>query len=237
MKKLDWTCKWKMKNKELWRSRSVWLLSHWFQLRQPEESTRTTRPRANALQTRPRPVSADSCSPTIGTSNLPPSLKIFTGKFTNSLPLNCYPIKLFYRENLSVPSNFWYLKAVIINLCLFVVLFFLTTPAIVVNIFDSLNFSNELQKMVKRRSTYNELVFNQFHSRAQFSLNFCQPFSCGQWRLWCRYWFPTLTSGSLTGLGQSKTTPSCRNRFSFFSSWSSFFLHLDWQGNWYFSNC
>ncbi|XP_059482443.1 CSC1-like protein 2 isoform X2 [Neocloeon triangulifer] len=52
-----------------------------------------------------------------------------------------------YWENLSVSSNFWYLKATIIHLILFIVLFFLTTPAIVVNMLDSLNFSNELQKM------------------------------------------------------------------------------------------
>ncbi|XP_065347939.1 calcium permeable stress-gated cation channel 1 [Cloeon dipterum] len=52
-----------------------------------------------------------------------------------------------YWENLAVSSKFWYIKATIIHLVLFIVLFFLTTPAIVVNLLDSLKFSDELQKM------------------------------------------------------------------------------------------
>ncbi|XP_044741156.1 calcium permeable stress-gated cation channel 1 [Chrysoperla carnea] len=41
-------------------------------------------------------------------------------------------------ENLSVKTEFWYLKATIINLLLFILLFFLTTPAIIVNNIDSI---------------------------------------------------------------------------------------------------
>ncbi|CAG4976992.1 unnamed protein product [Parnassius apollo] len=41
-------------------------------------------------------------------------------------------------ENLSVQPSVWYVKAIIINFALFIVLFFLTTPAIVVNLFNTL---------------------------------------------------------------------------------------------------
>nr|CAD7397451.1 unnamed protein product [Timema poppensis] len=51
-----------------------------------------------------------------------------------------------HRENLSLPSKYWYVKAVIVNLFLFIVLFFLTTPAIVVNFLKPLA-ENGLEKM------------------------------------------------------------------------------------------
>lgn len=40
-------------------------------------------------------------------------------------------------ENLSVQPGIWYLKAILINCCLFLVLFFLTTPAFIVNLFNT----------------------------------------------------------------------------------------------------
>ncbi|CAH0727637.1 unnamed protein product, partial [Brenthis ino] len=40
-------------------------------------------------------------------------------------------------ENLSVQPGVWYIKAIFINVILFIVLFFLTTPAFVVNVFNS----------------------------------------------------------------------------------------------------
>ena len=40
-------------------------------------------------------------------------------------------------ENLSVQPGVWYLKAIFVNLFLFVVLFFLTTPAFIVNLFNA----------------------------------------------------------------------------------------------------
>ncbi|KAK7863628.1 hypothetical protein R5R35_006165 [Gryllus longicercus] len=52
-----------------------------------------------------------------------------------------------YWENLSVPSNYWYIKAVIVNLFLFIVLFFLTTPAIVVSLLETLKVSHNLENM------------------------------------------------------------------------------------------
>lgn len=53
----------------------------------------------------------------------------------------------FSRENLSVESNSWYLKYIIVNVCLFLVLFFLTTPAYIVSLLDSVKVSDELEKM------------------------------------------------------------------------------------------
>ncbi|CAH2050893.1 unnamed protein product, partial [Iphiclides podalirius] len=41
-------------------------------------------------------------------------------------------------ENLSVQPSVWYVKAIIVNFALFIVLFFLTTPAIIVNLFNTL---------------------------------------------------------------------------------------------------
>ncbi|CAG9796317.1 unnamed protein product [Diatraea saccharalis] len=41
-------------------------------------------------------------------------------------------------ENLNVQPGIWYVKAIIINFFLFIVLFFLTTPAFVVNLFNTL---------------------------------------------------------------------------------------------------
>ncbi|PNF17520.1 hypothetical protein B7P43_G16939 [Cryptotermes secundus] len=55
--------------------------------------------------------------------------------------------KDIYWENLSVSSNYWYIKAVLVNCFLFLVLFFLTTPAIVVNFLDTMTVENELEKM------------------------------------------------------------------------------------------
>lgn len=40
-------------------------------------------------------------------------------------------------ENLSVQQGVWYIKAIIVNFMMFIVLFFLTTPAIVVNLFNT----------------------------------------------------------------------------------------------------
>ncbi|XP_075213125.1 transmembrane protein 63 isoform X2 [Lycorma delicatula] len=50
-------------------------------------------------------------------------------------------------ENLSIPSHNLYWKAVLLNLCLFMFLFFLTTPAIFVSLIDAINISNQVEKM------------------------------------------------------------------------------------------
>lgn len=50
-------------------------------------------------------------------------------------------------ENLSVPSHNFYWKAVALNVFLFLFLFFLTTPAIFVNLIDILKLSNQIEKM------------------------------------------------------------------------------------------
>ncbi|CAH0592783.1 unnamed protein product [Chrysodeixis includens] len=41
-------------------------------------------------------------------------------------------------ENMSVQPGVWYLKAIVVNFFLFIVLFFLTTPAIIVNLFNTM---------------------------------------------------------------------------------------------------
>ena len=54
-----------------------------------------------------------------------------------------------FRDNLAIESRFWYLRSFFINSFLFVVLFFLTTPAIVVSSLDVLTIiTNHIEKMV-----------------------------------------------------------------------------------------
>ncbi|XP_022189057.1 calcium permeable stress-gated cation channel 1 [Nilaparvata lugens] len=50
-------------------------------------------------------------------------------------------------ENLAVPSHSLYWKAVLLNFCLFIFLFFLTTPAIFVKLIDTFNVPNQIEKM------------------------------------------------------------------------------------------
>ncbi|KAK3886905.1 hypothetical protein Pcinc_008961 [Petrolisthes cinctipes] len=52
-----------------------------------------------------------------------------------------------YWANLSVTNRHWWLKAVIINIILFIVLFFLTTPAYIINLFDILFLTGKLQSL------------------------------------------------------------------------------------------
>lgn len=52
-------------------------------------------------------------------------------------------------ENLSVQPSVWYLKAIVINFFLFIVLFFLTTPAIVVNLFNTIVVKPDSQSLGK----------------------------------------------------------------------------------------
>ncbi|KAK8396634.1 hypothetical protein O3P69_004961 [Scylla paramamosain] len=52
-----------------------------------------------------------------------------------------------YWANLSVTNRHWWLKAVIINIILFVILFFLTTPAVVINSLDLLPIQGKLYTM------------------------------------------------------------------------------------------
>lgn len=59
----------------------------------------------------------------------------------------------FCRENLSVSRKNFYIKAVMLNVFLFVVLFFLTTPPIIVSAMDSLVL-NQVEKMVSKTSIY-----------------------------------------------------------------------------------
>lgn len=55
-------------------------------------------------------------------------------------------------ENLSVQQGVWYIKAIIINFIMFIILFFLTTPAIVVNLFNTMivkpNITNKISSII-----------------------------------------------------------------------------------------
>lgn len=52
-----------------------------------------------------------------------------------------------YWANLSVTNRHWWLKAVLINIMLFVVLFFLTTPAVIINGLNNIFLADKLHSM------------------------------------------------------------------------------------------
>ncbi|KAG7159503.1 calcium permeable stress-gated cation channel 1-like isoform X2 [Homarus americanus] len=52
-----------------------------------------------------------------------------------------------YWGNLSVTNRHWWLKAVLLNLILFVVLFFLTTPFVLINVLDIIPLSGKLHNL------------------------------------------------------------------------------------------
>uniref|UniRef100_A0A4W3IQX1 Transmembrane protein 63C n=1 Tax=Callorhinchus milii TaxID=7868 RepID=A0A4W3IQX1_CALMI len=50
-------------------------------------------------------------------------------------------------ENLSVQSTEWWIRCIVLNTFLFILLFFLTTPAIIVNTMDRFNVTNPIQSL------------------------------------------------------------------------------------------
>lgn len=53
------------------------------------------------------------------------------------------PSDLFW-ENLGVETKYWYLKAILVNIILFIILFFLTTPAVIVNMLNAFYISHNV---------------------------------------------------------------------------------------------
>lgn len=51
------------------------------------------------------------------------------------------------RENLSVCGSRWWLRCVLLNILLFLLLFFLTTPAIIVNTMDKFNVTRPVESL------------------------------------------------------------------------------------------
>lgn len=90
----------------------------------------------------------DDHKPSYKCSNNPPTSSVSCHLEPHNWHVRFAPSpKDIYWENLSVSSNYWYIKAVLVNFFLFLVLFFLTTPAIVVNFLDTMTVENELEKM------------------------------------------------------------------------------------------
>lgn len=54
------------------------------------------------------------------------------------------------RENLSVCGSRWWLRCVLLNILLFLLLFFLTTPAIIVNTMDKFNVTRPVESLEVR---------------------------------------------------------------------------------------
>ncbi|KAK6183528.1 hypothetical protein SNE40_010997 [Patella caerulea] len=52
-----------------------------------------------------------------------------------------------YWENLATPAWKWWLKAIIINSLLFILLFFLTTPVMLMNVMDSFDYTSKLDEL------------------------------------------------------------------------------------------
>lgn len=60
--------------------------------------------------------------------------------------LRCF-ISPVIRENLSVCGSRWWLRCVLLNILLFLLLFFLTTPAIIVNTMDKFNVTRPVESL------------------------------------------------------------------------------------------
>uniref|UniRef100_A0A803XPV5 Transmembrane protein 63C n=1 Tax=Meleagris gallopavo TaxID=9103 RepID=A0A803XPV5_MELGA len=52
-----------------------------------------------------------------------------------------------HRENLSVRGTSWWVRFILLNICLFILLFFLTTPAIIVNTMDMFNVTRPVESL------------------------------------------------------------------------------------------
>ncbi|NXY30201.1 CSC1 protein, partial [Pomatorhinus ruficollis] len=55
--------------------------------------------------------------------------------------------KCWSQENLSVRGTSWWVRFILLNICLFVLLFFLTTPAIIVNTMDMFNVTHPVESL------------------------------------------------------------------------------------------
>ncbi|CAK9817995.1 Calcium permeable stress-gated cation channel 1 [Anthophora quadrimaculata] len=86
---------------------------------------------------------------TLGTPSAAKTMK----KELSSLPslkwvVNYAPIPSdIFWENLSIPRPYWYLNAILINFALGIVLFFLTTPAVIVSALNKLPITGEIMNL------------------------------------------------------------------------------------------
>lgn len=63
-------------------------------------------------------------------------------------PLHCIQVIFSsLRENLSVRGTSWWVRFILLNICLFILLFFLTTPAIIVNTMDMFNVTRPVESL------------------------------------------------------------------------------------------
>jgi len=78
-----------------------------------------------------------------------------SGEQSVNFPVHC-KLRLiifpFTRENLSVCGSRWWLRCVLLNILLFLLLFFLTTPAIIVNTMDKFNVTRPVESLRVRVS-------------------------------------------------------------------------------------
>lgn len=56
-------------------------------------------------------------------------------------------LSYYFRENLSVSPAVWWMKALLINFWLFVLLFFMTTPSIIMNLLNEINYKKALEEL------------------------------------------------------------------------------------------
>ncbi|PWA25922.1 hypothetical protein CCH79_00001492 [Gambusia affinis] len=87
--------------------------------------------------------SAPGCTPPTGPSLTPPIHKTSTGYHTASVSPLCDPFS--HREHLSVGGFKWWVRCFIINCILFLLLFFLTTPAIIITTMDKFNVTKPVE--------------------------------------------------------------------------------------------
>lgn len=69
---------------------------------------------------------------------MPPGTNWMSGPRSDCLP--CLP-----REHLSIRGFIWWLRCLVINVVLFILLFFLTTPAIIITTMDKFNVTKPVE--------------------------------------------------------------------------------------------
>lgn len=82
------------------------------------------------------------------------------------------------RENLSVCGSRWWLRCILLNILLFLLLFFLTTPAIIVNTMDKFNVTRPVESLQVRVYVWFKLLWPcpSFSSSSVSLINFFVPF-------------------------------------------------------------
>ncbi|XP_055374626.1 calcium permeable stress-gated cation channel 1 [Condylostylus longicornis] len=98
------------------------------------------------------------------------------------------PSDIFW-ENLNVSPSKWYFKWCVVNICLFLVLFFLTTPAIVVNTLNTFSFTKDTTDKISR---FSPLISEFLPTLMLLTLSTMMPVLVAFSETWLYHWTRSL---------------------------------------------